>query len=57
MIGSLIGSIIGLLSAFLPRILDFFQDRRDKTHELRIMEKQLKTQLQLGKLSRNKRTF
>ncbi|MEM7198471.1 MAG: hypothetical protein AAF352_08925 [Pseudomonadota bacterium] len=41
---SLIGSLIGLFSALVPKLLEFFQDMQDRKHELAIMDKQLAAQ-------------
>lgn len=43
---SLLGSLLGFGTSFLPKIMGYFQDRQDKAHELRIMDKQLEAQLQ-----------
>ncbi len=45
---SLIGSILGFGSSFLPKILGFFEEKRDQAHELAMMDKQLAQQLQIG---------
>ncbi len=42
---TIIGSLIGFGSSFAPKILDFFQDRSDKKHELAIMERQAQINL------------
>lgn len=39
--------LISFLSGGLPRILDFFQDRQDKKHELAMAQLQLDQQLKL----------
>ncbi len=44
---SLIGSLLGFGTSFLPKIMDYFQDRQDKAHELEVMARQLDMQLQL----------
>ena len=46
---SLIGSILGFGTSFLPKILGFFEEKRDQAHELSMMDKQLEQQLQVGK--------
>jgi len=48
---SLLGSLLGFATSFLPRLLEFFQDRQDKAHELALMDHQLQIQLQLGELA------
>ena len=45
---SLLGSLLGFGTSFLPRILDYFKEKRDQAHELSMMDKQLEQQLQLG---------
>ena len=44
---SLLGSILGFGSSFLPKILDFFQDRQDKAHELKMVAAQTDAQVKL----------
>ncbi len=46
MITALIGPLVGLLGAFVPEFFKTSQDKRDKAHELAIMELQLKQQAQ-----------
>jgi len=41
---SLLGSLLGFGTSFLPSVMNFFQDRSDKAHELRVMEIQIKAQ-------------
>ena len=38
---SLLGSLLGFGTSFLPRILDYFKEKRDQAHELSMMDKQL----------------
>jgi hypothetical protein len=45
---SLIGSVLGFGTSFLPKILGFFEEKRDQKHELAMMDKQLEQQLQIG---------
>ena len=45
---SLLGSLLGFGTSFLPKVMDFFQDKQDKAHELRLMDKQLENQKVLG---------
>ena len=47
---TLFTTIISFLSGGLPKILDFFQDRQDKQHELAMAELQLNQQIELQKL-------
>jgi len=41
---SLLGSLLGFGTSFLPSVMSFFQDRADKSHELKVMEIQIKSQ-------------
>jgi hypothetical protein len=41
---SLLGSLLGFGTSFLPSVMSFFQDRADKSHELKVMEMQIKSQ-------------
>lgn len=45
---SLVGSLLGFGTSFLPKMLSFFEDKRDQAHELRLMEKQLEQRIKLG---------
>jgi len=45
---SLIGSLLGFGTSFLPKILGYFEDKRDQAHELSMMDKQLEQRIQLG---------
>ena len=45
---TLISSVLGFGTSFLPKILGFFEEKRDQAHELRMMDKQLEMQIQLG---------
>lgn len=38
---AIIGSIIGLLGSSLPKVFEFFQDRSDRAHELKVMQLQI----------------
>tara|TARA_R110002012_G_scaffold266819_1_gene450441 strand:- start:804 stop:1223 length:420 start_codon:yes stop_codon:yes gene_type:complete len=40
--------VLGFGTSFLPKILGFFEEKRDQAHELAMMDKQLEQQLQLG---------
>ena len=46
---SLVGSILGFGTSFLPKVLGYFEEKRDQKHELQMMDKQLEQQLQIGK--------
>ena len=39
---TLLGSVLGCGTSFLPKVIDMFQDRSDKKHELLILELQMK---------------
>jgi hypothetical protein len=45
---SLIGSLLGFGTSFLPKVMDFFQDKQDKKHELAVMEAQIRQQKELA---------
>tara|TARA_R100001086_G_scaffold195691_1_gene112469 strand:- start:152 stop:601 length:450 start_codon:yes stop_codon:yes gene_type:complete len=45
---SLIGSLLGFGTSFLPKVMDFFQDKQDKKHELAVMEAQIHQQKELA---------
>jgi hypothetical protein len=46
---TLFSTIFSFLTGGLPKLLDFFQDRNDKKHELAMAEVQFKQQLELQK--------
>jgi hypothetical protein len=52
---SLFGSLLGLGTSFLPKVMEYFQDRQDKKHELAVMTRQLEIQLQLQQASHEMR--
>jgi hypothetical protein len=45
---SLISSAVGFLASGLPQILNFFQDRADKTQELKLVQMQTERELALA---------
>ena len=45
---SLLGSLLGFGTSFLPKVMDYFQDESDKKHELAVMEVQIKQQKELA---------
>ena len=47
---SLLGSLMGFGTSFLPKVMDYFQDKSDKAHELKLMEKQIDQQKALGEI-------
>lgn len=46
---SLISSAIGFFASGLPKVLEFFQDRADKAHELKLAAMQTERELALAK--------
>jgi hypothetical protein len=42
---SLLGTLLGFGTSFLPKVMNFFQDRADKKHELAVMTKAAEIQL------------
>lgn len=46
---SLVSSLLGFASGGLPKVLDFFQDRTDKKHELALMAAQQEREIALAK--------
>lgn len=45
---SLLGSLLGFGTSFLPSVMDYFKEGRDQEHELRLMDKQLESQKVIG---------
>ena len=45
---SLVGSLLGFGTSFLPKVMDYFQDLSDKKHELQVMEVQIRQQKELA---------
>tara|TARA_R110000765_G_scaffold86132_1_gene165805 strand:+ start:597 stop:1037 length:441 start_codon:yes stop_codon:yes gene_type:complete len=45
---TLISSVLGFGTSFLPKILGFFEEKRDQAHELKMMDKQLEQQIKIG---------
>ena len=44
---SLLGSLLGFGTSFLPKIMDYFQDKQDKAHELSMLAAQTDAQVKL----------
>jgi len=42
---TLLGSLLGFGSSFLPKVMDYFQDKADKKHELEVMTRQAEINL------------
>ncbi len=47
---SLLGSLLGFGTSFLPKVMDYFQDRQDKAHELAMQDKILEQQKAVGEI-------
>ena len=45
---TLVSTLISFLSGGLPKLLDFFQDKSDKSHELKLAQMQTERELQLA---------
>lgn len=45
---SIIGSLVGFGTSFMPKVMAYFQDKQDKAHELALMDKQLEQQRLIG---------
>ena len=48
---TLFGSLLGFGTSFLPKVLDYFQDRADKKHELAMQRELRETQKDIGKIN------
>ena len=44
---TILGSLLGFGSSMLPKLIDFFQERADRAHELAIIDRQME-QMKLG---------
>ena len=42
---TLLGSLLGFGTSLIPKVIDFFQDKADKKHELEVMTRQAEIQL------------
>ena len=42
---TLLGSLVGFGSSFLPKVMDYFQDKADKKHELALITKRAEIEL------------
>ena len=45
---TLISSVLGFGTSFLPKVIGYIEEKRDQAHELKMMDKQLEQQIQLG---------
>ena len=43
---TLLSTLLGFGTSFVPKVLDFFQDRKDKAHELEVMAMQMEREVQ-----------
>jgi len=46
---TILSTLISFLMGGLPKLLDFFQDRQDKKHELALAQMQIERELELRK--------
>ena len=46
---TLVSSILGFLTSGVPKVLEHFQDRKDKAHELALMRLQMEREIELNK--------
>ncbi|NBX86940.1 MAG: hypothetical protein EBQ97_00260 [Bacteroidetes bacterium] len=46
---TILSTLISFLMGGLPKLLDFFQDRNDKKHELALAQMQIERELELRK--------
>lgn len=47
---SLLGSLLGFGTSFLPKVMDYFQDKQDKAHELSMQDKIVASQIAVGNI-------
>lgn len=45
---TILGSLIGILGSFAPKLLQMWQDKKDKAHELAVMQLQIQSQEKIG---------
>ena len=45
---TILGSLLGFATSFLPKVMGYFEEKRDQAHELRLMDKQLENQKVIG---------
>ena len=50
---TLLGSLLGFGTSFLPKVMDYFQDKADKKHELEIMTRQAEINLDVTAIDAN----
>jgi hypothetical protein len=44
---TLLGSALGLFTSFLPKVMDYFQNKQDNAHELAMLEKVHSNQMEM----------
>lgn len=47
---TLISTALGFFTSFVPSILDYFKQKRDQEHELKMIDAQIKAQLAIGQM-------
>jgi|TARA_R110000765_G_scaffold421333_1_gene527415 hypothetical protein len=50
---TLLGSVLGFSTSFLPKVMDYFQDKSDKKHELEVMTRQAEINLDATAIDAN----
>lgn len=45
---TILGSLLGFLGSFAPKLLQMWQDKKDKAHELAVMQIQIQSQEKIG---------
>jgi hypothetical protein len=48
---AIIGSLVGFFSSFVPEVFNFFRDKKDKDHELKLIN----LQIEAAKTNQNSR--
>lgn len=51
--GVLLSSLLGLLGSALPKVFDFYQDKKDKAHELELVRLQIQRDKEIGTQNAN----
>ncbi len=47
---TILGSLLGFGTSFLPKVLDFFQDRQDKKHELSMLDRSIQGRREIAEV-------
>ena len=50
---TLLGSLLGFGTSLVPKVIDYFQDKSDKKHELEVMTRQAEIQLDATAIDAN----